>query len=228
MVSKKGKTGMRPVRIIKSAPYLSNWLNFHLKKDDPECFVWIPIGTMRNKVLKNIKKRGYGLGYSSVLALLKKIAKKAGIKKRANPHAFRHSYLTILANKLTEAQLKKHAGWVAGSQMAQIYVHLSRRDTDDAILEANGIKREGKEKEDDKLKPIKCPRCNQNNEPSNKYCKFCGAALDLKTAIKLDQKENLMTNLIVKLAKTFEKNSKEDIHFEELDYIIQPEIRKNR
>lgn len=36
---------------------------------------------------------------------LRRIAKRAGIKKKVNPHSFRHARATFLANLLTEAQM---------------------------------------------------------------------------------------------------------------------------
>ncbi len=68
----------------------------------------------------------------------KRIAEKAGIKKRIHPHLFRHSRSTHLAKHLTEAQMKQYLGWVQGSDMAAIYVHLSGRDVDDALLRCTG------------------------------------------------------------------------------------------
>lgn len=44
-----------------------------------------------------------------------------------------------MANYLTEAQMNDYFGWVQGSGMPSVYVHLSGRDVDDAILKANGI-----------------------------------------------------------------------------------------
>jgi len=45
-----------------------------------------------------------------------------------------------MANYLTEAQMNAYFGWVQGSDMPSIYVHLSGRDIDDAILKANGVR----------------------------------------------------------------------------------------
>jgi hypothetical protein len=70
---------------------------------------------------------------------LNKIAKKAGINKRIHPHLFRHSRATYMANFLTEAQMNAYFGWVQGSSMPSIYVHLPGCDIDDAVLKANGI-----------------------------------------------------------------------------------------
>ena len=44
-----------------------------------------------------------------------------------------------MANYLTEAQMNLYFGWIQGSDMPSVYVHLSGRDVDDAVLKANGI-----------------------------------------------------------------------------------------
>jgi len=84
--------------------------------------------------------------------------------------------------------------------MAATYVHLSGRDIDSAILKLHGLDIE-EQKEEEKFKLIKCPRCNQNNSPSTKLCNYCGLALDLKTAMELDEtqrKANELLNALVK------------------------------
>jgi len=116
-----GKTGWRRVRVIMSAPKLYQWIENHPLKADPNAPLWITIGTnSRYKVWT----------YSTARTVLKKLVEKAGIKKRVYPHLFRHSRATHLANHLTEAQMKQYFGWVQGSDMASIYVHLSGRDLD--------------------------------------------------------------------------------------------------
>jgi integrase/recombinase XerD len=48
-----------------------------------------------------------------------------------------------MANYLTEAQMNVYFGWAQGSDTPGVYVHLSGRDVDDAILKANGIVQNG-------------------------------------------------------------------------------------
>ncbi len=125
--------------------------------------------------------------YGTIRTFLEKLFKRAGIKKRFNPHIFRHSRATFLANFLTEAQLKVYFGWVQGSDIAGTYVHLSGRDTDHKILEINGMAEENKKKEQE-LKPKICPRCNSLNAYNSNYCSKCASILDTETAIKEQEK----------------------------------------
>lgn len=159
-----GKTGFRRIRIIASTPYLTEWINKHPKNDDSESPLWI---TRNCQIMK----------YQAVTMTIKRIAEKVGVKKKTNPHNFRHSRATYLANHLTEAQMKEFFGWVQGSDMASIYVHLSGRDVDNALLKVYGIKN-NEEKEESQLKPKNCPRCQEINSFANKFCSKCGMILD--------------------------------------------------
>jgi integrase/recombinase XerD len=172
-----GKTGMRRVRIIASAPKLAQWLENHPLKEDLDAPLWVSIGT---------RDRNSALSYSAAKAALKEIAKKAGIRKRVYPHLFRHSRATMLANHLTEAQLKQHFGWVQSSSMAATYVHLSGREVDNALLKLQGIKTE-ENKGESEFKVIICPRCEEKNSPTSKFCSRCAMPFDLKVATKLDE-----------------------------------------
>lgn len=40
MIKVDGKTGVRPIRIVKSVPYLTRWLNDHPDKDDHTSPLW--------------------------------------------------------------------------------------------------------------------------------------------------------------------------------------------
>jgi len=185
-----GKTGQRRVRVIASAPKLQQWIENHPLKDDPNAPLWVTIGTNSRHKIWN---------YGTAKEVLKKIARKAGIKKRAYPHLFRHSRATHLANYLTEAQMKQYFGWVQASKMASVYVHLSGRDVDKALLRLNGIEVE-EDREELKFKPKICPRCKASNSPDAKFCSKCGFCLDERTAVQIEElrvkADKLMSELI--------------------------------
>ncbi len=183
----RGKTGGRRVRLIASTPYLASYLDVHPLKDDPDAPLWVGIGpTNKNKPL----------GYPSIRKKLKELAAKAKIKKRVNPHAFRHSRATYLANRLTEAQMNQFLGWTQGSKMTGIYVHMSGRDTDQAIRRIYGLEEEKEEKSP--LKPKKCSRCEALNAGTAKFCNKCGAVLDIEVAVKLQERVEGMDKTLPK------------------------------
>jgi len=189
-ISVFGKTGSRPVRIVMSAPYLLDWINKgHPDNNNPNSYVWLS----QKKDL---------LSYGRIKDILRNIAKKAKIKKKVNPHSFRHARATQLAKKLSDSQLKAIMGWTQGSKMSAIYVHLSGRDTDDAILELNGIKR--KEEKSSKIEPIGCIKCNHKNRPTSRFCEICGMILDKEEAdkiIKADLEKKKINDFMDELIK---------------------------
>ncbi len=184
-----GKTGMRKILVVSSAPLLQAWINEHPKNDNPNACLWH-------------NHRGELLCYNRITAILKLAAKRAGIKKRIHPHLLRHSRATQLASIMSEASMKQYLGWVQGSSMAAIYVHMSGKDTDKAVLLANGITIE-KENKESSFAPLPCMRCEAINPPINKFCKQCGLVLKreeaneiLKKDIKQDEMNTLMTRIL--------------------------------
>ena len=84
--------------------------------------------------------------------------------------------------------MKEFFGWVQASDMASIYVHLSGRDVDNALLKVYGI-RNTEEKEESQLNPKKCPRCQEINQFTNVFCNKCGLPLDDLTRKQIIQQD---------------------------------------
>jgi len=76
-------------------------------------------------------------------------------------------------------------GWVQGSDMPSIYVHLSGRDVDGALLKTYGIISDTQQSNGSQFRPKACPRCKMQNPPTNKFCSRCGSVLDEQTAHEL-------------------------------------------
>lgn len=171
----RGKTGMRRILVIGSCPYLQRWLNHHPDNKNREAFLWI----------KNNKEI---LSYTRVNNILKNSAKRAEIQKKVHPHLLRHSRATIMASIMKEAGMKQYFGWTQNSKMAGVYVHMNGQETDNAILEAHGIKKE------EKTKPIMdnkiCLRCSAKNGATYRVCHQCGLPLDKEEAKKVIEKES--------------------------------------
>jgi len=172
----KGKTGSRRVIVVAAMPYLQAWMENHPLKSEFESPLWVNMGTVN---------RYKAMSYPALAKVLKVAARKAGLKKRVTPHKLRHSRATFLAKKITEAQMNQLFGWKQGSEMPSIYVHLSGRDIDDAILGVYGLKKVKDEKP--KLTPRICPRCNATNAYDAKFCSKCGLALDVKAAFEMEK-----------------------------------------
>lgn len=172
----KGKTGSRRVIVVASTPYLMAWIQNHPLRGRPNAPLWVNMGTVN---------RYEPMSYPALAKTLRAAAEKAGLKKKVHPHKLRHSRATFLASKLTEAQMSQLFGWRQGSKMPSIYVHLSGRDLDEAVLGVYGLKK--RSEEEPKLKPKICPRCQTSNQFDAKFCVKCGLALDVKTAMEVEE-----------------------------------------
>jgi integrase len=179
-----GKTGDRAVRIIASAPALANWIENHPEGNNPEAPLWISIGT---------KSRGSGITRTGVGQVLRRVVKRAGLRKRIYPHLFRHSRATDLASGLTEGVMKQYFGWTPGSRMPGIYVHLASRDVDRELLKLHGI--EVGEAEP-KFKVIRCPRCGLDNSPGAQFCSKCALPLSMRALTDLERKRKRAKDLL--------------------------------
>lgn len=123
------------------------------------------------------------------------------MKKKVNPHMFRRSRATNLANHLTEAQMNHMFGWVQGSDQPSTYVHLSGKDVDNALLKMHGF-----EPNNDKNKEtLTCPRCGEENKSSAKFCIECGQPLDLKSSMDLEDKKQQADEEIEKFLETLKE-----------------------
>ena len=186
-----GKTGDRRARTVASSAYLSQWLNDH-PHDDQESPLWVVLSD---------RSHGQPLDYSSARMLLRRLAKRARLRKKVNPQAFRHSRASFLANALTERQMEQYLGWVPGSRMPQVYVHLSGRDLDAALLEINGISVPKKADLQSSLKVQNCIRCDYKNDPISDFCSRCGMPLHAKAALQIETERRAADDLMTQLLK---------------------------
>lgn len=159
-----GKTGQRRLPLVESVPALNKWLNEH------------PGGAVDDPLWCQLRDADQQLSYHYVRQkLLERPAKRAGIEKPMNPHHFRHSRATELAQEFKEAELCEWFGWVQGSNVPGKYVHLSGRDIDKSYFQHQGI--ESVEEEDQEDPVQECPRCDELNESTDQFCSRCGFAL---------------------------------------------------
>jgi integrase/recombinase XerD len=181
-----GKTGPRRVRLIWSMPYIAQYLETHQLRSDKNAPFW------------------YGnhgaFNYEAMRAQLKKIAKRAGVQKKVNPHNFRHSRSTHLASKLTESQMEEYLGWVQGSKMPSIYVHMSGRDLDRDLLKMYGL--EAEEEKEEELKTLQCPHCRTLNTTGARICMNCRKPLTVEEAMAREEEVmSFMTDFMELAAK---------------------------
>ena len=190
-VTVKGKTGVRHIPLIDSAKYLAEWLNVHPRGDDPNAPLFVPLQSYKDRTPTA----------HMIYDVIKKLAKRAGIKKKVYPHLLRHVRATHLARILSEASLKKVMGWSPSSPMASVYVHLSGRDVEEDLLAARGLK--------PKLEPVsllevrKCPFCGFANDAWAEYCVNCSKPLGARVIAELSEAQEV-NKRIRKLEREFE------------------------
>lgn len=181
----KGKTGKRRIRLIDSVPDLQLWLNMHPLRDDPNA----PLFITDRKYDGEYRR----LDSQTINNILNSIAQKADLKKNIHPHAFRHGRLTDLAKRgFNEMELRIFAGWEKSSAMPATYLHLSGADIEKKILAKNGIIEDDRKEQEEKLRPIDCPRCGKRNPVGAKFCMTCSLVLDSGTAIKFEEDKESM------------------------------------
>ena len=157
-----GKTGSRTLLLIESVPYLTQWLEHHPLKNQKDAPLWV-----------NTERPYGGLHVGHVSRIIRELGKRSGIQKPIHPHSFRHARATYLARFLSDSQMKTYFGWSPNSNMCAVYVHLSGRDNDEAVLRSAGIKTEDTVEQSPLLEK-ECPRCRAKNTGTASYCQTCG------------------------------------------------------
>jgi integrase len=176
-----GKTGQRRLPLLESTPSINRWLNDH-PEPRPDASLWCKLRSPEQLSYHYIRQK-----------LLVRAKERAGLEKPVNPHHFRHSRATDLANEFKEAQLCEWFGWVQGSDVPAKYVHLSGRDIDNAYNKLHGF--EPDDDEEDEATVQECPRCQELNEPTDRFCSRCGQALEIDAAEELEEAEKKVTGV---------------------------------
>ena len=211
VVPEDTKTGTRLIPLINSVPYLVQYLNLfkQMEADDP-----LFMHELWNKQRKP-------LTYGALRMMLKKVARSAEIKKRIYPYLFRHGVITRYANKLSNAQLEKVAGWIHGTNMHMTYEHLSDLDLSNAVAQANGVKVNDGFTE---IKPrIKmCGRCKYTNQKDAMYCARCGGAMSVEIAMQEEKDKQSLEQAIARYLE-------DPKHFEEVAHkVLMEDYRRKQ
>jgi len=174
------------IPITWSTGYLNQWLAVHPMKDDPEAPLW----TTLNEPYQ-------AMSYKTIRITIQNIAESAGVKKRVNPHSFRHKAITSwILDGLNEQEVKHRAGWSRGSmQMLKIYANFTDNEINDRIFERYGLKTDEKRQ----VTLDKCPRCSNVLKPADRFCSQCSLVLDKGVAKDIDEKTKAIPELLAAL-----------------------------
>ncbi|OKY77072.1 MAG: XerD/XerC family integrase, partial [Candidatus Methanohalarchaeum thermophilum] len=136
------------------------------------------------------------LPYASIRKLLRQAKEKAKLDKKVTITKFRHSRATDLAKKgFTSSQLCSWLGWVQGSDMPQVYIHLAGRDVDDAYKKIHGIE-EKEENKEPQMTPRTCVKCGYKEIPPTKdICPNCMTLLNENKRNNLEEKAELIEQI---------------------------------
>jgi len=206
--------------LINSFPYIENWLRHHPLKNQKDAPLFI------NRYNRRIT-------YANTQKFLKKLKRITNFSKKLNPHHFRHSQASDMAQILTDAELRVFGGWARGSPVTARYTHIRSENVNQKIL-----KTIGKIKETPKDNIIKenlqpCGRCNEMVDINRfRFCGKCGMSLSGKEEIKEYIKEEQgLEKLKEKIKKEYEnefENLKEKIKKELLVEFSKTKTKGNR
>lgn len=127
------------------------------------------------------------------------------LKKPWNPYIRRHSAITENGKYLKESILKQHAGWSPNSNMHLKYLHYFGNESNESLLEAYGLK--PKFEQIDKLKPVQCPHCNEQNKIGSKFCSKCKMILTYDEYVETLEKQKQKQDKIELLEKQVNENT---------------------
>jgi len=180
-----GKTGVRPIRIVKSVPYLVKWLNDHPYKDDPNSPLWVYISLSDTF--------GQPINYAGFTSILRKRLRQAGITRKITSHLFRHKEITDLANRLTESESRMRHGWEKSSLMPSRYSHLNQDDLDEKMLRIMGVKTIKEEQE-----PLQeCAYCKIRYPTEMRFCDNCSRPLKVEDALEMEKEQEERTKSLI-------------------------------
>ena len=80
--------------------------------------------------------------------------------------------------------------------MASVYVHLSGRDIDEAILRIHGKLDENEKLKHEQLKTKLCLICGHGNPPEVDFCLRCRKPLSIKAVLEIEEGERELLRLI--------------------------------
>lgn len=118
-----------------------------------------------------------------------------------------------------------HAGWSKTSNMVEIYTHEFGNESSQLLLQARGII-PADAQENEILKPLQCPSCNESNKPESRFCAKCNMILTYdaykETLEKEQKRESEINDLKKKLDAVQEEQNQK---FNQLMMLIQKNPR---
>jgi integrase len=170
----------RYIRLVMATEHLARW-----RANYP--------GDPSGEALVFINRLGGPITHAQAAKQIRRLAERAGIRKRITPHLFRHSRITHLIGDGAQESIIKLMAWGdVGSRMLPRYLHLSGVNIDEEMARLYGLQPRGRPKKGAEFKPRQCPACGAVSSPTTRYCATCGASLDEETTVR---RRNISTEL---------------------------------
>ena len=175
------KTGDRRVVLVESVAALREWVESHPTQETPDT-LWPRAGRMIPMTRKTLARL------------------VAEWTPGHTPKDYRHTAATraTLAG-WNEAMMRAYFGWEPDSTMPSQYADFTASDANQMRLRKAGLLVE--EGEDALIVPIKCARCNVDNERDRAYCYACGGPLRADLVAALRDIQDRETRLLAFLEK---------------------------
>ena len=162
----KGASGKRPLLGAKRAVF--DWLRDHPASDDRDAYL------ITKRPSANQGTAGDSIDYTAIYRALQSIKERAGVSKDANPHAFRHAFVTMCKRDYdmdsdTIRHLIGHGP--TSNVMETTYQHLN---DDDYIKDAERAAGFREDEPESPLTPPVCPTCSEPVPNAAKACASCG------------------------------------------------------
>lgn len=144
-----------------------DWLKEH--HGGPEDYLITPLATSSRG------KHGEMMSQDNIRTRLEILADEVGITKPANPHNFRHYFVTACKRDygMDDTTIKHLIGHDPGSKiMETTYAHLSDDDHIEAAEVAAGVRKEPEDTSP--LTPSVCSTCGDTLAPDDRACPGCG------------------------------------------------------
>lgn len=154
--------------LLGAKPAVAEWLQHHPARNDRDAYL------LTSKINREGHDPGQMMAYTTLRKHIKRIAERAGVDKPANPHNFRHYFVTVAKRnyKMDDSTVKFLIGHKEGSNvMETTYTHLT---SDDHIEDAEVATGHRDPDKDSPLTPEVCPTCSAILEENDKACAACG------------------------------------------------------
>lgn len=162
----KGADGKRP--LLGAQKHVREWKRAHpTQQPDDAFFTHIYEWSGHDGI-----DQGDHLSRQSFGQITKRIADRAGIDKPANPHQFRHYFVTMAVSKhdMSMDTVRHLIGHAAGSrELERTYQHL----VDDDYIENAELDMGIRDEREESLTPEVCPQCSEPLQPHFDVCPNC-------------------------------------------------------